>query len=69
MNNISNFFLSSYLLSLIFKVFSGYIDFDLSQRNIRIFDIAYFLLGLLSDKEYNTLSEDSWLIIVQETLR
>lgn len=28
---------------------SGYIDFDLSQRNIRIFDICYFLLGLLLD--------------------
>ena len=25
---------------------SGYIDFDLSQRNIRIFDICYFLAGL-----------------------
>lgn len=49
--------------------FSGYIDFDLSQRNIRIFDIAYFLLGLLADKEYNRLSDDSWLIIVQETIR
>lgn len=49
--------------------FSGYIDFDLSQRNIRIFDIAYFLLGLLADREYNKLSEDSWLIIVQETIR
>lgn len=49
--------------------FSGYIDFDLSQRNIRIFDIAYFLLGLLADKEYNKLSDDSWLIIVQETIR
>lgn len=50
-------------------IFSGYIDFDLSQRNIRIFDIAYFLLGLLADKEYNKLSDDSWLIIVQETIR
>ncbi len=41
----------------------------MSQRNIRIFDIAYFLLGLLADKEYNRLSDDSWLIIVQETIR
>lgn len=49
--------------------FSGYIDFDLSQRNIRIFDIAYFLLGLLADKEYNKVSEQNWLIIVHETIR
>lgn len=49
--------------------FSGYIDFDLSQRNIRIFDIAYFLLGLLSDKECNKISDQNWLIIVQETIR
>lgn len=30
--------------------FSGYIDFDLSQKNIRIFDICYFLTGLLSSQ-------------------
>lgn len=41
----------------------------MSQRNISIYDIAYFLLGLLADKEYNKLSDDSWLIIVQETIR
>lgn len=50
-------------------IFSGYIDFDLSQRNIRIFDVAYFLLGLLADKEFNKLSEQNWLIIVHETIR
>lgn len=27
--------------------FSKYMDFDLSQRNIRIFDLCYFMLGLL----------------------
>lgn len=27
---------------------SGYIDFDLSQKNIRIFDLCYFLAGLLA---------------------
>ena len=31
--------------------FSGYIDFDLSQRNIKIFDLCYFMLGLLSEEE------------------
>lgn len=50
-------------------IFSGYTDFDLSQRNIRIYDIAYFLLGLLADKEYTKLSEQNWLIIVHETIR
>ena len=29
---------------------SGYIDFDLSQRNIRIFDLCYFLSGLLAEE-------------------
>ena len=40
--------------------FSGYIDFDLSQRNIRIFDLCYFLLGLLSEKEKFELTEEIW---------
>lgn len=40
--------------------FSGYIDFDLSQRNIRIFDLCYFLLGLLSEKEKFKLSDELW---------
>ncbi|MBQ2283694.1 MAG: phosphotransferase [Agathobacter sp.] len=40
--------------------FSGYIDFDLSQRNIRIFDLCYFMLGLLSEKEKFELTEDLW---------
>lgn len=42
-------------------VFSGYIDFDLSQRNIRIFDICYFLLGLLCEEEKSDFSEEMWL--------
>lgn len=41
--------------------FSGYIDFDLSQRNIRIFDLCYFTLGLLSEKEKRRITEDFWL--------
>lgn len=40
--------------------FSGYIDFDLCQRNIRIFDLCYFLLGLLSEEEKLQVSEDEW---------
>lgn len=41
--------------------FSGYIDFDLSQRNIRIFDICYFLLGLLSRQEDLKITGEEWL--------
>lgn len=43
--------------------FSGYIDFDLSQKNIRIFDICYFLLGLLCEEEKRTLSLEEWIEI------
>lgn len=45
--------------------FSGYIDFDLSQRNIRIFDLCYFVLGLLSEEEKLDISEDEWREIVR----
>lgn len=41
--------------------FSGYIDFDLSQRNIRIFDICYFLTGLLSEDTDDTFTQTEWL--------
>ena len=44
--------------------FSGYIDFDLSQRNIRIFDLCYFLLGLLSEEEKMEITEEQWFDIV-----
>ena len=40
--------------------FSGYIDFDLSQKNIRIFDLCYFLLGLLSEKEKLEITDEQW---------
>ncbi|MDE7218312.1 MAG: phosphotransferase [Oscillospiraceae bacterium] len=40
--------------------FSGYIDFDLSQKNIRIFDLCYFLLGLLSEEEKLGITEEQW---------
>lgn len=45
--------------------FSGYIDFDLSQRNIRIFDLCYFLLGLLSEKEKLEITEELWFDLVK----
>lgn len=41
--------------------FSGYIDFDLSQRNIRIFDICYFLTGLLSEETNDPFTKKEWL--------
>lgn len=40
--------------------FSGYIDFDLSQKNIRIFDLCYFMLGLLLEEEENRVDENKW---------
>lgn len=40
--------------------FSGYIDFDLSQKNIRIFDLCYFVLSVLSDKEKFEINEEKW---------
>lgn len=46
-------------------VFSGYIDFDLSQKNIRIFDICYFLLGLLVEKEKFGLTEEQWFEFIK----
>lgn len=45
--------------------FSGYIDFDLSQRNIRIFDLCYFMLGLLSEEEKLDITEVQWFEILE----
>lgn len=45
--------------------FSGYIDFDLSQRNIRIFDPCYFLLGLLCEEEDFKITEETWFIMLK----
>ncbi|MDE6387913.1 MAG: phosphotransferase [Lachnospiraceae bacterium] len=40
---------------------SGYIDFDLSQRNIRIFDVCYFLAGLLAEETDDAFTRKEWL--------
>ncbi len=40
--------------------FSGYIDFDLSQKNVRIFDLCYFVLSVLSEKEKFEINEIKW---------
>lgn len=47
---------------------SGYIDFDLSQRNIRIFDICYFLTGLLAEEADGTFPKAQWLEIAGSVL-
>lgn len=47
---------------------SGYIDFDLSQRNIRIFDICYFLTGLLSEETDDTFTKKEWLESVKSVV-
>lgn len=41
--------------------FSGYIDFDLTQRNIRIFDICYFLTGLLAEETEDAFTKIEWI--------
>ena len=46
--------------------FSGYIDFDLSQRNVRIFDLCYFVLGLLSEEEQIDITNEEWFVIVRD---
>jgi len=40
---------------------SGYIDFDLSQRNIRIFDVCYFLTGLLAEETDGAFAKMEWI--------
>ena len=45
--------------------FSGYIDFDLSQRNIRIFDLCYFLLGLLCEEVKLEITDELWFQLVK----
>ncbi|MDE6602463.1 MAG: phosphotransferase [Lachnospiraceae bacterium] len=47
---------------------SGYIDFDLSQRNIRIFDICYFLTGLLSEETDDVFTKEEWLANVKAVI-
>ena len=47
---------------------SGYIDFDLSQRNIRIFDICYFLTGLLAEETDDAFTEIEWIEYVKSVI-
>lgn len=50
------------------ETLSGYIDFDLSQRNIRIFDICYFLTGLLAEETEDTFTKDEWIGNVESVI-
>lgn len=45
------------------------IDFDLSQKNIRIFDIGYFLAGLLTEENGTFMKEDEWLLICKQVVK
>lgn len=47
---------------------SGYIDFDLSQRNIRIFDICYFLTGLLAEETEDVFTKIEWMENVKSVI-
>lgn len=49
--------------------FSGYIDFDLSQKNIRIFDLCYFLLGLLCEEEALVVTEEKWFQVLRNVFQ
>jgi Ser/Thr protein kinase RdoA (MazF antagonist) len=49
--------------------FSGYIDFDLSQKNVRIFDICYFLIGLLIDHDKKKDDVKQWYEIVANFMK
>lgn len=49
--------------------FSGYIDFDLSQRNIRIFDLCYFMLGLLSEQDKLEVEKDEWFLLLHNVFK
>lgn len=50
-------------------LFSGYIDFDLSQSNIRIFDVCYFLLGILMQEDNHRVEPSRWFDIVQQVVK
>lgn len=47
--------------------FSGYIDFDLSQKNVRIFDLCYFVLSVLSEKDKLEITEGEWFALLENT--
>lgn len=49
--------------------FSGYVDFDLTQKNVRIFDICYMLIGLLIDHEKIEADVYKWYEIISHFIK
>ena len=47
---------------------TGWLDFDIGQRNVRIFDIAYFLSGLLIGNTNNPDKIETWHSIYNNLL-
>jgi len=47
---------------------TGYIDFDLSQINSRIFDLCYFASGLLVDAHQDAVKSEKWFEILKGIL-
>lgn len=47
------------------KKFSGYIDFDLSQKNIKLFDLCYFSLSVLSEENKFEINKENWFDFVK----
>lgn len=48
--------------------FTGYIDFDLSRHGARMFDLCYFLLGLLQKRALDRETLQLWLYAVEQFL-
>lgn len=47
---------------------TGVLDFDLGKQDARLFDIAYFLLGQLSDQKDLVVIKDKWRIFISQFL-
>lgn len=47
---------------------TGWLDFDLGCRNIRLFDIAYLFGGIILGKQYDTEKVKTWRLICNELL-
>jgi Ser/Thr protein kinase RdoA (MazF antagonist) len=47
---------------------TGWLDFDITERNVRIFDIAYLLSGLLIGNTHNPVQIKKWCSICDNLL-
>ncbi len=48
--------------------FTGFVDFDLSQRSIRLFDVCYLTTGVLSEIILDNAKLDKWLAFFKAVL-